>query len=84
MGKKSDDDDATPIAKKHQAGKLVEVYVESPELRKTHDIVRQHEFFKTSWMGINNNLKATLIRANSHTSKTLGKQNRLRYNSLER
>lgn len=74
VGKKSDDDDATRLAKKHQAGELVEVYVGPPELRRVRDMVRQHEFLKTRWVGLNNNLRATLLRWNFQPTKTRGKE----------
>lgn len=74
VGKKSDDDDATRLAKKHVAGELVEVYVGPPALRRIRDTVRQHEFLKTRWVGLNNNLKATLIRWNFQPTKTRGKE----------
>ena len=73
-GKKSDDDDATRLAKKHQAGELVEVYVGPPELRRVRDTVRQHEFLKTRWVALNNNLRAALLRWNFQPTKTRGKE----------
>ncbi len=66
VGKKSDDDDATRLAKKHQAGELEEVYVAIPEIRVMRDQVRQHEFLKKKWVSINNNIKHTLNRWNFH------------------
>ena len=74
MGKKSDDDDATRLARKHQAGELQEVYVGTPEIRTMRDIVRQHEFLKTRWVSANNNLKHFLNRWNFETAATRGAQ----------
>ena len=64
VGKKSDDDDATRLAKKHQAGELEEVHIATPEVRRMRDIVRQYEFLKTRWVSLNNNLKSSLNRWN--------------------
>jgi transposase len=69
VGKKSDDDDATRLAKKHQAGELEEVYVAVPEIRVMRDQVRQHEYLKKKWVSINNNLKHTLNRWNFHPTQ---------------
>ena len=74
VGKKSDDDDATRLAMKHLAGELVEVYVGPPALRLIRDTVRQHEFLKTRWVGLNNNLKSALLRWNFQPTKTRGKE----------
>jgi len=72
VGKKSDDDDATRIARKHQAGELVEVYIASPEIRAMRDLVRQHEFLKKKRTAFNNNLKHALIRSNFQPRKLEG------------
>lgn len=72
VGKKSDDDDATRLARKHQAGELQEVYVGPPEIRTMRDIVRQHEFLKTRWVSANNNLKHFLNRWNFETTAKRG------------
>jgi len=72
VGKKSDEDDATRLAKKHQAGELVEVYVAPPEIRLMRDTVRQHEFLKTRWVACNNNIKASLNRWNFKPTKPPG------------
>jgi transposase len=82
-GKKSDDDDATRLAKKHQAGELVEVYIGPPELRKIRDTIRQHEFLKTRWVGLNNNLKSSLLRWNFQPTKMRGKNKKPDVYSVE-
>ncbi|MGQ0535315.1 MAG: IS110 family transposase [Methanobacteriota archaeon] len=63
VGKKSDDDDATRLARKHQAGELVEVFIAAPGIRALRDLVRQHEFLKKKRTAFNNNLKHALIRS---------------------
>jgi len=66
VGKKSDDDDSTRLAKKHQAGELEEVYVAVPEIRVMRDQVRQHEFLKRKWVSVNNHIQHALNRWNFH------------------
>lgn len=72
VGKKSDDDDATRLARKHQAGELVEVYIASPEVRALRDLVCQHEFLKKKRTAFNNNLKHALIRSGFQPDATAG------------
>lgn len=64
VGKKSDDDDATRLAKKHQAGELQEVHIAKPEIRMMRDIIRDHEFLKSRSVSINNHIKSALNRWN--------------------
>ncbi len=74
VGKKSDDDDATRLAKKHQAGELQEVYIAETGIRTLRDLVREHEFLKTRWVSANNYLKHFLNRWNFQPSVVRGVQ----------